>query len=211
MRVLGYVRVSTEEQANSRAGLDAQRAAIVAEAERRGWTLLDVIEDAGFSAKDLRRPGIRIALEELKSGRADALVIAKLDRLSRSMLDFAGLMATAQRQRWGIVALDVNVDTTTPSGEMMANVTAAFAQFERRLISQRTREALAQRKAAGVRLGRERIIPAVVEARAHALKAEGLSVRQIAAALTVEGHKPPSGGAWQPSTLQRILTRSVAA
>lgn len=65
------------------------------------------------------------------------------------MVDFAGLMATASRSSWGVVALDVNVDTTTPAGEMVANVMATFAQFERRLISQRTKDALAIKRAAG--------------------------------------------------------------
>ena len=65
--------------------------------------------------------------------------MAKLDRLSRSMLDFSKLMAKAKKQRWALVALDCAVDTSTPSGEAMANMLATFAQFERRLISQRTR------------------------------------------------------------------------
>ena len=122
MRVIAYVRVSTEEQSDSRAGLEAQRAAIRAECERRGWEIVDVIEDAGYSAKDLKRPGVRIALDQLERKRADGLVVAKLDRLSRSMLDFTALMATAQKQGWALVALDCAVDTTTPAGEAMAHV-----------------------------------------------------------------------------------------
>ena len=90
MRVLGYVRVSTDEQSDSGAGLEAQRRAIVAECQRRGWQLVEVIEDAGFSAKDLKRPGIQEALRVLEEGDAKALVAAKLDRLSRSMIDFTG-------------------------------------------------------------------------------------------------------------------------
>jgi DNA invertase Pin-like site-specific DNA recombinase len=89
MRVIGYVRVSTEEQALSGAGLEAQRRAITAECKRRGWELLETIEDAGYSAKDLKRPGVQEALRALEAGDAKALVVAKLDRLSRSMLDFA--------------------------------------------------------------------------------------------------------------------------
>ena len=100
-RVLAYVRVSTEEQRGSGAGLAAQRAAILAECQRRGWKLVDAIEDAGYSARDLKRPGVRIALEMLRDGGADALVVAKLDRLSRSMLDFAGIMAAAQSRAGG--------------------------------------------------------------------------------------------------------------
>src|SRR5215471_19737094 len=116
MRVIGYVRVSTEEQALSGASLDAQRRAIAAECKRRGWELVETIEDAGYSAKDLKRPGVQEALRALEAGEAKALVVAKLDRLSRSMLDFAALMATAQKQNWALVALDCAVDTTTPAG-----------------------------------------------------------------------------------------------
>lgn len=211
MRVLGYLRVSTIEQADSGAGIEAQRAAILAEAQRRGWTEVEFIEDAGFSAKTLKRPGLVLALDMLKRGDASVLVVSKMDRLSRSLLDFASIMQRAQREGWMLLALDSPADLTTPQGEAMAGVQAVFAQLERRLISQRTREALAQRKAAGVRLGRERVIPAEVEARAHALKGEGMSVRKIAAALAAEGHRPPGGGEWQPSTLHRVLTRAVAA
>jgi DNA invertase Pin-like site-specific DNA recombinase len=78
MRVLGYVRVSTDEQTGSGAGLEAQRQAIAAECERRGWHLIEMIEDAGFSAKDLKRPGIQEALRALQEGDAKALVAAKL-------------------------------------------------------------------------------------------------------------------------------------
>src|SRR5439155_7376873 len=162
MRVLGYVRVSTDEQSTSGAGLEAQRRAIVSECERRGWQLVDVIEDAGYSAKDLKRPGVQEAIKVLQSRDASALVVAKLDRLSRSMLDFTALMAKAQKQSWALVALDCAVDTSTPAGEAMANMLATFAQFERRLISQRTKEALAVKRAAGVRLGRPPTLPVSV-------------------------------------------------
>ena len=160
MHVIAYVRVSTQEQADSRAGLAVQRTAIERECRRRGWTIVETIEDAGYSAKDLRRPGIRLALAQLERKRADGLVVAKLDRLSRSMLDFAAVMQKAQTQGWALVALDCAVDTTTPAGEAMAHVLATFAQFERRLIGERTREALAAKKRAGVKLGRPRTMPA---------------------------------------------------
>jgi DNA invertase Pin-like site-specific DNA recombinase len=162
MRVIGYVRVSTDEQMSSGAGLEAQRQATVAECRRRGWQLVEVLEDAGYSAKDMRRPGVQQALRVLNAGEASALVVAKLDRLSRSMLDFTALTANAQKQSWALVALDCAVDTSTPAGEAMANMLATFAQFERRLISQRTREALAVKKAAGVRLGRPARVPQAV-------------------------------------------------
>src|SRR5207249_7537381 len=104
---------------------------------------------------------------------AKALVAAKLDRLSRSMIDFTALMATAQKHGWALVALDCAVDTTTPAGEAMANVLATFAQFERRLISQRTREALAVKKSQGVRLGRPPTMPKAVVNRIKRERAKG--------------------------------------
>jgi DNA invertase Pin-like site-specific DNA recombinase len=141
--VLGYVRVSTGEQADSGAGLEAQRMAIRLACEQRGWELVGMVEDAGFSAATLARPGITQAFDLVESGGASVLVVAKLDRLSRSLLDFAAVMERSRRKRWALVALDLGVDTTTPQGEMMANILATFAQFERRLISQRTKDALA--------------------------------------------------------------------
>ena len=179
MQVIGYVRVSSDEQANSGAGLAAQRAAIQAECKRRGWQLLEVIEDAGYSAKDLKRPGVLTALETLERREADGLVVAKLDRLSRSMLDFTTIMAKATKQGWALVALDCAVDSTTPAGEAMAHVLATFAQFERRLIGQRTREALAAKRAAGVRLGRPQSLPVTVRKRIVVERKAGRSFATI--------------------------------
>jgi DNA invertase Pin-like site-specific DNA recombinase len=207
MRVLAYVRVSTEEQADSRAGIEAQRTAILTEAERRGWTILTVVEDAGYSGKDLRRPGVQEALSVLAAGGADALVVAKLDRLSRSMLDFAALMNAAQKQGWAVVALDLGVDTTTPSGEMMANVLAVFAQFERRLISQRTKEALAAKRSQGVRLGRPPSTPKSVVARVRRERAKGRTLKQIADGLNSDGVATAHGGErWHPATVRLLVT-----
>ena len=203
--VIGYTRVSTEEQAESGAGLAAQRAAIGAEAERRDWSV-QWIEDAGYSAKNLRRPGIEDALAALRASQADALVISRLDRLSRSWLDFTGLMETARREGWALVALDLGVDTSTPNGEMMAKVMASFAPFERKLIGQRTREALAQRRAAGVRLGRPRGTPDPVIKRIEAERECGKSLRAIADGLNAEAVPAVRGGLmWRPSTVQAAL------
>ncbi len=206
MRVLGYVRVSTSEQADSRAGLEAQRAAILAECKRRGWKLVETIEDAGYSARDMKRPGIQEALRALEAGRADALVVAKLDRLSRSMLDFSHVMSTAQKQSWALVALDCAVDTSTPAGEAMANVLATFAQFERRLIGQRTREALAVKKKQGARLGRPRQLPSAVRRRIRRRRDAGVSLSAIAAEMNRDKVPTAQGGAkWYASTVRAVL------
>jgi len=208
MHVLGYVRVSTDEQAMSGAGLAAQRKAIARECERRGWELVETIEDRGYSASDLKRPGIQAALEALERGGADALIVAKLDRLSRSMLDFTALMARAQKQSWALVALDCAVDTTTPAGEAMANVIATFAQFERRLIGQRTKDALAAKRAAGTRLGRPPAVPTSVVRRIERQRRAGKSLAAIAESLNAAKVATAHGGRrWWPATVRAILER----
>jgi DNA invertase Pin-like site-specific DNA recombinase len=209
--VIGYIRVSTEEQADSGAGLSAQRAAILAEAELRGWHVVDLIEDAGYSAKDLRRPGIQVALEALKRHAADALVVAKLDRLSRSMLDFSGLMDRASREHWALVALDLRVDTTTPAGEAMANMMATFAQLERRLIGQRTKDALRIKKSQGASLGRPVTLSAEIVARIVAERAGGATLASIADRLNADGVPTAQGGkAWWAATVRKVASRAEA-
>jgi len=210
-RTIAYLRCSTEEQADSRAGLDAQRAAILAEARRRGWDEADVtfIEDAGFSGKNLDRPGIETALDALRHRKADTLVVSKLDRLSRSLVDFAGLMDRASREHWALIALDLNVDTSTPAGEAMAAMLATFAQFERRLIGERTKSALAIKKAAGVRLGRPRLIPEEIVARIVAERSSGATLRAIADRLNRDGVPTAMRGRqWWVATLQGVLSQA---
>src|SRR3954471_1809374 len=99
------------------------------------------------------------ALDTLAAGRADALMAAKLDRVSRSIGDLARLMDTAARERWALVLLDVAVDTSTSMGEALAGMAAVFGQLERRLIGDRTKAALAVAKARGTRLGRPATMP----------------------------------------------------
>lgn len=211
MNVIGYVRVSTAEQADSGAGLEAQRAAIASEAAHRGWELVTIYEDAGASGKSLNRPGLADALEAVESGQAAAIIVAKLDRLSRSVHDFAGLMQRAQPCGWALVALDLVIDTTTAAGGLIANVMASVAEWERRVIGERTAAALAARRAAGVRLGRPREIPPEVVARIRALHASGYRVAQIAAKLNKEGVPTPRGGSWFSPGVSRVLSWSEAA
>ena len=210
--VVGYVRVSTEEQANTDLGLEAQRAALRAECDRRGWTLVSIHEDAGLSGKAMtNRPALIAALDQCRAGRADALVVAKLDRLSRSLPDAAALLARSTEESWRLVALDLAVDTTTPQGEVMAHIMAAFAQFERRLIGQRTRDALAVKRAQGVRLGRPRVLPSAVVERIVEARAAGTTLQGIADGLNAAGVATAQGGVrWYPGTVAAVV-RSRAA
>ncbi len=204
--VLGYLRVSTEEQAVSGLGLADQRHVIAQEAERRGWAAIDYVTDEGVSASSVARPGILDALDRLRRGEASVLVVSKLDRLSRSLLDFAGLMDRAKRERWRLVVLDLAIDTTTPSGGLMANVMASFAEYERRLISDRTSAALQAKKANGHRLGRPRATSDEIVERVMRERGQGRSLRSIAAALNDEGVRNTQGGkAWYASTVASVL------
>jgi DNA invertase Pin-like site-specific DNA recombinase len=203
--VVGYLRVSTDEQADSGLGLAAQKAAVSAEIERRGWVLVGFFEDA-LSGKSLQRPGLSAALEAVESGRAGGVIVAKLDRLSRSLKDFAELMARAQAGGWNLVALDLGVDLSTPSGEFMAGVMASAAQWERRIIGQRTKDALAVKRAQGVRLGRPTVLPTAVVDRILALHRGGQGWSAIARVLNEEGVPTAHGGSrWYPSTIQKLV------
>lgn len=209
MNVIGYLRVSTSEQADSGLGLEAQRFVIEQQALHKEWTITQWAIDDGYTAANLSRPAVLQALAQLRSHEADALVVSKLDRLSRSLLDFAGLTERARAEGWAIIALDLGVDMTTPAGEMLANVLASFAQYERRLISQRTKDALQALRARGVRLGR----PVAVSARTRALigqwRGAGCTYQAIADALNREGVPTAHGGrAWYPSTVRATL-RSI--
>lgn len=208
--VIGYTRVSTEEQATSGLGLADQRWVIEREAERRAWSEVTYLSDEGFSAKNLARPAIAKALEMLSKGEASVLVVSKLDRLSRSVLDFANLLERAAKEGWQLVVLDLNVDTTTPSGQLVAHVMGAFAQYERQLIGARTAASLAQKKAQGHRLGRPRTLSADVVERVVAERAAGASLRAICAGLMNDGIPTAKGGTlWQAGTVAGVL-KSVA-
>lgn len=202
-----YSRVSTEEQASSGLGLAAQRQVLDQEASRRGWTDVLHLADEGYSAKNLTRPAIADALELLRTGQASTLVVSKLDRLSRSVHDFTGLIATANREHWELVVLDLALDTSTPNGKFMASILASVAELERDLISARTKAAMAQLKSQGVRLGRPRTLPDDVTTRIVRERGEGMTLAAIAAGLVRDNVPTARGGlTWYASTVRAVLT-----
>jgi DNA invertase Pin-like site-specific DNA recombinase len=206
MNVIAYVRVSTDDQGRNGYGLDAQRSAIRDECDRRGWTLLRIEEDVRSGGTMKRRPGLARAIASCDSNEAQALVAAKVDRLSRSVHDFAGLVERARAGRWNLVILDLGVDLSTPMGEAMASVASTFAQLERRLISARTREGLAVARTRGAKLGRP-ATPLSDEAlmRARQLRAAGLSFAAIADDLNASLHRSALGKSWWTATVSRAL------
>lgn len=209
LRVIGYVRVSTDKQD---LGPEAQVAALQAEAARQGWTL-DLRREDAASAKSLRgRPVLAQALADLKAGRADALAASKLDRISRSVADFATVLDTAARQRWAVICLDLGIDTSSITGAAMAQVTCAFAEMERKKIGERTREGMAKmspeaRERMRQSPGRPVRLDPGTAARIHALRADGLTLQAICDALTAEGVPTATGGRWWPVTVSKVLAR----
>jgi DNA invertase Pin-like site-specific DNA recombinase len=206
--------VSTDEQAASGAGLDAQRAAIPAEVERHGWTVIAWHADEGIGGgKGVEhRPGLAAAIDAVESGQAAGLIAAKLDRISRSVLDTASLMEQARRAGWELVTCDLAIDTSTPAGEATASMMAVFSQLERRFISQRTREALAIKKTQGMRLGRPSAVPSEVVRRIVDARVGGDSLRRIAASLAADGVPTAQGGMkWHASSIHAVLEGQDAA
>ena len=135
--------------------------------------------------------------------------MAKLDRLSRSIVDFGHLLEEARKRDFNVVALDLGLDLSTPQGELVANVIASVAQWERRIIGQRTKEALAVKKAQGVRIGRPQTIPKRVLSRIKRERAAGKSLTAIADALNAAAIPTAHGGRrWYPATIRYLLKRA---
>lgn len=208
MRVYGYVRVSTREQGDSGLGLEAQTEAIRTEASRRGWDLVDIRKDVS-SGKSMRKRGdLGRTLRDLRDGKADGLIVAKLDRLSRSVLDFAAVMESAAAEGWSVVVIDLGVDTTTTHGELIANIMIALAQWERRVIGDRTRSALQAVKARGTKVGRKSGVSPETLRLIRTMRATGLSWQKIADVLTEEGVPTSQGGQWHAATVRRLAVRT---
>ncbi len=209
-RAIGYTRVSTGQQVESGLGMDAQRATIEAEATHRGWELLEVVTDAGISGSTLRRrPALRAVLDRLDRGDADVLVVAKLDRLARSVVDLGAMLGRARKHGWALVALDLGVDTSTSTGELVANVMMSVAQWERRRIGERVGETHAQRRRRGLRAGEPPRLPDDIRHRIAHDVAAGRSLRAIADSLAADGIPPLRGTRWHPSSVRHVA-RSVA-
>ena len=162
--------------------------------------------DVASGCSTSKRLGLERALAGMISGDAEALVVSKVDRVTRSLLDFAAIIEHSRQYRSQLIALDLGVDTTTPTGEMMANVLAVFAQFERRLVSQRTRDALAAKKRAGVTLGRPPVIPGEVVRQIEERTAAGATLAAIAERQKADGVPTAHGGTqWCPGTVAKML------
>ena len=203
-RMVLYLRVSTEEQAEFGYGLAAQRDELDRAAKYKRWDVVDTISDEGITGKTLDRPGLTRALQLIADGHAEGLAVAKLDRLSRSVVDFGDLLEWFEDAGAGLTALDLNVDTSTPSGRMCSTVLMAVAEWERRTIAARTRAGLAAKRALGQPTGRPSVSDQPeLQGRIRQLRADGLTLQAIASQLNQDGVPTARGAAlWRPSSVQ---------
>jgi site-specific DNA recombinase len=157
VRCAVYTRKSTEEGLDQEFNsLDAQREAaeaFIRSQRHQGWTLLpERYDDGGFSGGNLDRPALQRLLEDIEAGRVDCVVVYKVDRLSRSLLDFARLMDRFDQRTVSFVAVTQQLNTTT-SGRLTLNILLSFAQFEREIIGERTRDKMTAARRKGKWVG----------------------------------------------------------
>ena len=218
-RAIAYVRVSTEKQADAGLSLEVQTAKVTAYASLYDLELVEVVVDAGASAKTLDRPGLTRALAMLKSGKADALVVVKLDRLTRSVRDLGALVETYFASgKAALLSVSEQIDTRSAGGRLVLNVLASVSQWEREAVGERTAAVMQFKAAAGeycggrapfgfrVEAGRlvaveaeQEVLSAVREARAS-----GLSLRAIAASLDARGLLSRTGKAFGLTQVARM-------
>lgn len=208
-RVVGYIRVSTADQAAHGAGADAQRTAITRACEYRSLSLVEIVADDGFSGKNMNRPGLERCLHMVRAGQASGLVVTKLDRLSRSIKDFSEIMTASQREGWRLIILEPDIDFSTPFGKLLANILASFAEFERDMISMRTREGMAERKRQGAQIGRKTEIPQEVRDLIRECRGNGMTYREIATHLSRQEIPTPNGARyWAHQTVCDLVRRN---
>lgn len=225
-RTIAYVRVSTRDQADHGVSLDAQRAKVEAYASLYELDLIEVIVDGGHSAKTLDRPGLRRALQALREGNAEALLVVKLDRLTRSVRDLGDLVETYFAPgKAALLSVSEQIDTRTAGGRLVLNVLASVSQWEREVISERTSTALRHKRSKGQKTGGHapygfdvvngRLEPNAREqatiALVRQLAESGLSQRAIVAQLAVRGIGARNGKAFQKTQIARMLEREPVA
>jgi len=220
MRAFGYIRVSTDKQADKGLSLDAQREKIRAMAVVHDTELADVIVDAGESAKNLDRPGMKRILDLVRGGDVDTVIVAKLDRLTRSVRDLADLLEVFQRKGVSLVSVAESLDTGSAAGRLVLNIMVSVSQWEREAIGERTRDALQLKRTRHEYLGNapygcrraadqqhiepDRAEQAVLK-RIHQLRQDGVSLRAIAAELNRRRLTTRRGSPWRMEYVARLL------
>jgi len=219
-RVVGYVRVSTEKQAEGGLSLEAQTAKIRAIAEIKDVALTEVFVDAAASAKTLERPELQRLLALVDARQVATVIIAKLDRLTRSLLDLCRLLERFEKKDVSLVSVAESLDTRSSAGRLVVHIMGSVADWERHEIGIRTKDVLAHKRTQGERIGTlpfgsqlsadgTHLEPAPLEQRVldqiQTLKAACRSTRAIAAELNAAGARTRTGGPWRHQYVVRAL------
>jgi DNA invertase Pin-like site-specific DNA recombinase len=220
MKAIGYVRVSTDHQAGKGVSLEAQTEKVRAMAIVKEAELVDVIVDAGESAKSLQRPGMARLLELVDRKGVDVVIIAKLDRLTRSVADLAELLKRFRRRGVSLVSVADSLDTKSAAGRLVLNIMVSVSEWEREAIAERTTDALRlkQRKGEragnlpfGYRLGADGVhleldaCEQQIRTRIEQLRAAGVTLRGIAEQLNREGLTTRRGTTWRHQYVATVL------
>jgi site-specific DNA recombinase len=226
MRTVGYVRVSTDKQADRGVSLDAQAEKIRAMAVVHDAELIDIIVDGGESAKSLNRPGMARLLALLDSGDVQSVIVAKLDRLTRSVKDLCTLLERFERRGVALVSVAESLDTSSAAGRLVLNIMTAVSQWEREAIGERTRDAMHHKRNNGERVGNlafgyrladdgQHLEPDPGEQEAlteiRRLRGDGMPLRGIAAALNHRAYRTRRGTAWRLESVARVLKQNHPA
>lgn len=219
-RTIAYCRVSTDLQADKGVSLEAQQVKVAAYASLYDLTLVDVVVETA-SAKTLNRPGLNRALAMLTSGQADALLVVKLDRLTRSVVDLGALVDTYfATGKFALLSVGEQVDTRSAAGRLVLNVLASVSQWEREAIGERTATAMQHKKSLGERVGavpygtrmaadgihlEEDLTEQAVLDEARTLRAAGLSLRVVAAELDRLGMRSRTGKPFAAVQVARMV------
>src|SRR5271170_6651655 len=226
MRVAGYARVSTDRQADRGVSLDAQAEKIRAMAVVHSAELLEIIVDGGESAKSLNRPGMARLLALVDAGEVQTVIIAKLDRLTRSVKDLCTLLERFTRRGVALVSVAESLDTGSVAGRLVLNIMTAVSQWEREAIGERTRDAMSHKRTNGERVGNiqfgyrlcaddKHVEPDPAEQSVldeiGRLRRNGHTMRGIAAALNQRAFRTRRGSGWRLEHVARILNQGKAA
>ena len=225
MQAIGYVRVSTDRQAEQGVSLEAQEAKIRAMATVQSAELLEVIVDGGESAKSLNRPGLQRLLGLVNAGKIDSVIVAKLDRLTRSVKDLSQMLELFEKRKVALISVAESLDTGSAAGRLVITIMGAVSQWEREAIGERTRDALRHKRGKGERVGNIEFgyklaadglhleqDPAEQAALAEIrrLRTAGHSFRAIAAALNKSGHRTRRSTLWRLESVVRVVKLDAA-
>lgn len=220
---IGYIRVSTDKQAEGGVSLEAQAEKIRAMAVVQGSDLLDIIVDAGESAKSLQRPGMDRLLAMVDRREVQTVIIAKLDRLTRSVKDLGELLERFGKRGVSLVSVAESLDTGSAAGRLVINIMGAVSQWEREAIGERTATALRHKRATGRvfnhtpygferdgdRLTVHRAEQAII-CRMRLLRSNGWTLQRIADTLNAEAVPTKTGARWFPMTVSNALRTDAA-